>query len=224
MAQTDSSKILNKTYFVNTIPDIASFLNYNKSELRFDSIYHHYNFMMDSLMKADSTIKGIASIRKTDFRNNRSRVYLDMFRNGKAEPKDSSYFSGFPTPCECFTSKDTLYIKMGLGFFGGFGFDIEVFGKQFQSSFYNYIDDVKPYKSDLNDTALFSYISVKNKYQYLILDKKPKFTSGQQLTGLLTYTSNNIYEQTFNNKYDTLFVTGKLYFTCKIKQKMVWDR
>jgi len=220
----DDGKTLNITYNVGSITEINDFLKYNPDEIRFDSIYLAYDNVMDSIKHADSNNKDNELIRKKDFRNNRSRIFMDLYNNGKAEPKDEEFNTGLPTPCECFTDKDTLFIRMGIGFFGGFGFNIEAFGKNFKSSFFNYIDDVKPYKTDLSDTSFYNFITIKNKYQYLILDKKPKFDAGQQLTGYLTYTTNDYYEQNYSNKFDTMFVTGKLFFTCKIRQRTEWDR
>jgi hypothetical protein len=143
---------------------------------------------------------------------------MNSYENNKITPIDSEFRLGLPTPCDCYIHNDSLIIKMGVGFFGGFGFNIQLTGSKFQSFFYNYIDDVKPYKLNLSDTTLENFIKVKSKYQSLILNKKPTFISGQQLTGYFTFTSTNYFEQNADKTFDTNYVSGKIYFTCKTRK------
>ncbi len=222
-AQTDDSKTFNTAYSIAPIPNIADFFKLNQNEKFQDSVNLLINKKLDSLPFADSAEKESGYYGKKDFRNNRSRIFMDSYTNEKLNPENPEFKLGLPTPCDCFTAHDTMFIYMGIGFFGGFGFNITVSTHNFQSSFFDYTDDYKPYKYSLSDTASYNYITKKNKYQFLILDKKPSFTIGQQLTGYLTYTTNSYYQKTSGNNFDNIFVSGKLYFTCKTRQRTPYD-
>ena len=146
-----------------------------------------------------------------------------MFICLKLNEKEILSKKSFSTRCECNIYKDTLLITMGIGFFGGIGFNLEIIKDNFEANFSEYTDDVKPYKSNLNDTAFYDYFHVKSKYQFLVLNDKPSFQTGLQLTGYMTFSSNNFYVQKYDNQLDTNYVTGKLYFTCKTRQETKWD-
>jgi hypothetical protein len=201
----NEEKMNTKTYYENykvgSIPDLKSFQTYNKSDKK-----------MDKVSPTDQPSTG-----QLAFRNNRSRIFIDVYRNGKVQSKNSAFYEGLPTPCTCELGQDTISITVGLGLFGGLGFDIKVYADKFQSNFFEYTDDIKPYKTNLSDTAFSSQVYQNSKYQSLILDSKPTYKSGQQLTGLLTYTSNNFYEKISDTQLDTSYVTGKIYFTCNVQ-------
>ncbi len=222
-AQVNDGVTFNKEYVIGPVLKLDEFMRLNKNELRQDSIYNQYDKAMDTLKVADSIQKLNSVFRKKDFPNNRSRIFADTYNNGKMETKDSTFSLGLSTPCDCYTTQDTMFVKMGLGFFGGFGFNIEVVKNNFQSCFFEYIDDVKPYKYNLEDTATYNFIIAKSKYQFLTLDKLPEFKPGQQLTGSLTYTTENYYAQSAGDKYNAIYVTGKLFFTCKIRERTQFD-
>lgn len=221
--QQDNGKTFNQTYNVGSIPEIEDFETLNEQEKLHDSIANQYNQLIDSMYLEDTIHMEHDLLDKMDFRNNRSRIFMNFYTNEKLSVADSSFVTGFPTQCQCLTDKDTLFISMGIGFFGGLGFNLKLVNHNFYGSFYEYTDDVKPYKSDLNDTAFYDHVEVQNKYQSLILSEKPTFQSGQQLTGYMTFTSKYFYEKKYGNQLDTNFVTGKLYFTCKTRQKLKWE-
>lgn len=190
--QEDSSRTFKQPYIVGSIPELKSFKKYTELEKRLD---------------------------KKDIRDNRGRIFLNLFINNEIIDVDSSFKTGFPTKCQCLIDNDTIFVNLGFGFFSGLGFNLEVFNDKFNGSFYQYTKDVKSYKSNLKDTSFYDYVVVENKYQYLIFSEKPTFLSGQKLTGYLTYTSNNYYQQNYDNQIDTNYVGGKLYFTCKTRLK-----
>ena len=166
--QTYDGKSYNQNYIISFIPDIDGFMKYNKLEIQQDSINARFDKAMDTLMVKDSVQKTSQLFGKKNYRYNRSRIFIDLNTNGIPDTKDSTYYLGLPTPCQCYTGNDTLFVKMGLGFFGGFGFNIAIFKNDFQSNFFEYTDDVKPYKYSLTDTASYSYITAKNKYHIII--------------------------------------------------------
>ena len=221
--QQKTSLTYNSKYQIGKISDIESFKNLNEKEKFADSLFKSIDFVLDSIYKADTSKRLVDLSFKRDFINNRSRVYMNSYENNKITPIDSEFLLGLPTPCDCYIHNDSLTIKMGVGFFGGFGFNIQLSGSNFQSFFYNYIDDVKPYKLNLSDTTLENFIKVKSKYQSLIIDQKPTFKSGQQITGYFTFTSTNYFEQNGNKTFDSNYVNGKLFFTCKTRKKRDLD-
>jgi hypothetical protein len=190
-----------KNYVVGEIQGLEGFMTLNEDELRMDSLFSAY---------------GIGAER-TSFKQNRGRIFMDSYRNGKIQAKDEAFIMGLPTPCDCSTRGDTTIVKIALGFFGGFGFTIKIYEDKFESSYFEYTDDVKPYKVNLEDTAFYSHVSVENKYQSLILDVQPSHKVGQQITGYFTFTSNDYYEKLYRDSLDSLYVSGKIYFSCKVK-------
>jgi len=70
------------------------------------------------------------------------------------------------------------------------------------------------YKSNIADKTFSDMAKAKSKYQYLVLEQLPAFKTGQQLTGYLTLTSNQFYELIANDRLDSTYVTGRIYFTC----------
>lgn len=215
----DDGKTFNETYKVGRIPDLRAFETYDEIERSMDSINSDYDAVMDSLIKANNINKTFGLAGKRDFRNNRSRIFLESYTNNKLDSGDFSKRESLPMPCTCTISGDTVYVNMGIGFFGGTGFDIILFKNQFSSNYFVYTDDVKPFKSNLSDTSFTDFAVAHSKYQALILNQKPTFQPSQQLTGFLTFTTNKYYTHRWGNNLDTTHVTGKLYFTCNTKKK-----
>jgi hypothetical protein len=206
-SKQDDGKTYNNTFEVGDIPGLASFQKMDKKELRLDS------FLSDG-------VKEIGLGATNDFRQNRSRVSMQSDPNHKLYSNEKD--EGFSAPCTCVIRGDSLFINTNIGFFGGNGFNLLLYRDSFQSEFYLYTDDVKPYKSSLSDTAFSEQAVAKSKFQFLIVDKKPTYKAGQQLTGYFTYTSNRFYEL---NSYapnatsvDSSYVTGNIYFTCLTRQ------
>jgi hypothetical protein len=88
----------------------------------------------------------------------------------------------------------------------------------FKSSFYEYINDAKHFKLNPKDTISYSKIKVENKLQKLILDKKLTHKDGQQITGILYFTTNDYYMEDYPDEIDTVRVAGRVYFTCEIME------
>ncbi len=206
----------NNTYTTGVIPGISDFMILNDIEKQMTSMFNEINFSSDSLKLNDSF--------KKDFTNNRSRVFMNSYNNGKINPRDTAFHLGLPIPCDCTVSNDSMFVFMNFGFLGGFGFNIGVVGNKFQSQFFEYIDDVKPYKISISDTVFNNYIQVDNTTQSLILDKKPTFAIGQQITGFLTFSSSTYVEKTTANSLENKYVSGYSYFTCKTRQRTLFDQ
>jgi hypothetical protein len=188
----------NDTFIIGQIPDLKSFETYNEFDKRIDSV-------------------GNSLAGQGGFRKNRTRLFMQSFSNGKQSTQDSALYTGMPTLCYCSFDKDTLNVKVGIGFFGGMGFETKIFKNHFQSNYFLYIDDVKPYKYTLFDKDFTDNLYLKNKFQSLVLNEQPTFKAGQQLTGYLTFTSSKWYENSFGDNIDTNYIKGRLYFTCLTK-------
>lgn len=167
----------NTTYAVDKIPGIDSFQTLNSSE----------KTMAQQLSKGSDS--GTSS-----FRNERARVFLQYYINGKISSQDPALRTGIPALCLCNVDKDTLTVINVVNFYAGIG-KIKIFDNQFESSY-------------------FLYTKLKNKFQSLILDKQPSFKRGQQISGYLTFTSSD-----FTRVGNTDYVRGRIYFTCKTKKK-----
>ncbi len=46
---------------------------------------------------------------------------MNVYTNGKPADIDSVFITGLPLPCKCVIDHDTMFVRMGVGFFGGFG-------------------------------------------------------------------------------------------------------
>jgi hypothetical protein len=196
--EKQKDNVYNKTFVVGEIPEADVFEIYNKNDKKLENSGNHL-------------------VEKGGYKNNRSRIFMELSTNGKRGHLDPEFSTGMPTPCYSSINKDTLNVVVGLGFFGGFGFEIKIFKDKFQSNYFFYTDDVKPYK--YKQTGEFTdNINLQNKFQSLTLNEQPTFKPGQQLTGYLTFTSPNWYESNMNNQLDTNFVKGRIYFTCLTKK------
>jgi hypothetical protein len=211
----DDDRTFYVKYIIGTIPAINDFLKLNEREIEvgsgLDSLSGEYDKQFDSSSAGDNKAK---LMKTTKFRNNRARIFMDTYINGQLKPGDSIFYYGAPAICACGISNDTLIVRMAIGFFGGTAFTIKLHNNNFQSTIYNYTDDASLLKTDPADTAFHNEAIIYNKYQYLILDNGPTFKNEQQITGYLTYTSNTYYEKAYKNKLDSIYLKGKIYFTC----------
>ncbi|MGG9964474.1 hypothetical protein [Ferruginibacter sp. SUN106] len=205
-------------YETGSIPGLNDFMTYTKEEEQMDSIQTSYQLQIDSLRNQDSLLRAGWHREFSSFNNNRSRVYLQSFTNNIPDSNDFNRHGSLPMQCNAGMEKDTLIINTGVGFFGGLGFIIKIYKDRYWAYYFEYTDDVKPYKLHLTDSAGASEVIVPCKYQYLVLDKKPDFKPGQKLTGFLTLTTQPYYHLAFGENFDSSYLTGKIYFTCVTKQ------
>jgi hypothetical protein len=210
--QQDDGRTYNKEYVVGSIPLMNDFLTLTKVEKELDSLFN-------------SDFKGISGSQKRrglstiSFSNNRARIVLYETTNGKQQQKDPSIKKGMPTMCRCALNGDTLEINMAVGFFGGVGLKIKVYGKKFGSWFFQENDNVENLKTTLADTSFSSRVIIENNSQYLIFDRQPNFKPGQQITGYFTFTSEKYFEKKGQN-IDTISASGKIHFTCQPIQRI----
>jgi hypothetical protein len=211
----DDGSTYHKEYVIGSISSTDNFSTLNENEEAIDSMFSSDDVSEDSLLAADPKYKELAQKRK--FTNNRSRLFLVTYTDGQPGRGDSV----LSAPCNCLVEKDTLFIRMALGFFGGFIIDIKLYKTMFETRYLVYTNDVRHYKSDLSDTAFNNQAVAKSKFQFLLLDRQPTFKPGQQLNGYLTFTSRNHYRKSVADKMDTAYVTGKIYFTCHTSQEQI---
>lgn len=216
--QVDNGDKYNRKYLVGEIENVKAFMQVNHAEESLASLFNSYDRSTDSLITKDTTQE---LIKKNDFFNNRSRILLTEVVNGVESINDGDKIGkdGFSTLCDCSISMDTLLISSGFGFFGGVAIIVKVFANDFQTDFNEYTDDVKPYKLTL-ESEFTDNITVESKYQYLKFDQQRGFKIGQQLTGFLTLTSKDFFEDDYGEKLDTKYVRVKMYFTCLTKQRI----
>jgi hypothetical protein len=196
-----NTKTFTDNYSVEPIPNIESFYKLSPEE-------KHTQQQKDKRDQARN------SNDKKDWLNNRSRILLKSFSDGKEITADSPLKKGMPAPCKCSLNGDTINIATGLGLQAGFGFILKIYNTHYKASYYEYTDDFKIFKNNLIDTSLSKSIRVDNQYQSLIFKEQPTFQYGQQLTGYLNFTSVPYY-QLQSKKLAEHYLQGKLYFTCK---------
>lgn len=127
--------------------------------------------------------------------NNRSRTYYNEYYKGIKKKKKEYLQKGMDLPCQCFIKNDTLTIRTGTGFFGGFGFYSKVYNNRFKNYFYEYSEEKE--------------IQIDSKYQKLILENQPE--NKKTLTGYFKLFTNDYYED--KNTY------GEVYFKCLVYLK-----
>lgn len=222
-AKAQRDKSYGTKYAVGQIPNKEDFLQLNEEEKSVDSMFSGYDKEIDGIAQKDEKTKNMALRLKRDFVNNRSRIFLQAFENGKETRVDSAFVKGVSSICECLLTKDTLVVTTGVGFFGGMGFQVKIAEDGFQSTYFLYEKNAQPFKLHINDNFT-NKLSVDSKYQSLMLDKKTSFTEGERLTGYLEIMTNNYYENSFGDKLDTNYVKGKVLFTCTAKKAVVVPR
>jgi|GEM_PF-3573468 len=196
-ARVSSPYVYNPIYDIGEIPKLNGFQTYNTYEKTFDSI----------MAKEQSPLHDF-------FKYNRGRIFITNYENGKQKPVQKPFDLGDPVLCQCELHRDSLKISMATGFFGGFGFTINLNEDKFDLYYFEETDG-DYFKSKLTDTSFKRLVTVKSKFQSLLLDERPTMKEGQQLTGFATYTSAKYYTKGIRNMLDTAQVSGKFYFTCK---------
>ncbi len=216
VGQVTRENTYNTRYDVGDIPGVGDFMILSEKEQELDSLFRQIAQVSDSMPGEDSVAQN-SHLERMDFKSNRSRVSMEMYRNGENQPSDSLLKQGYPTTCTCFMTNDTIFVKSFIGFFSGMGIDVKITNGKFQSGFFVYADDAMPYKSALSDTIFQRSLDPGAKYQYMILDTEPDFQNGHQMTGLLTITTNEFFEKNNEGNIDRITLKGNIYFTCKVR-------
>lgn len=211
--QADNGKTYNETYTVSEIPDLNAFHTLTEYEKSIDSMYSSDDIIIARLISKDSSLKTKSLFKPSDFINNRGRIVITYYENGNVAERDSIFQKGLPTQCKCEIDRDSIFVSMAAGFFSGFGYTIMITKNSFNSNFFIAVNDIKPFKKNLAD-SFTNELNIKSKYQYLVLDQRPSYQEGQQLTGYFTTTSENYYENSIGDTIDSNYVVGKIYFTC----------
>ena len=193
---------------IGKIPNWAAFKTMNAQEEK-----------LAATMPTDNALSGRGA-----FKDNRTRIYIDkILKNNVPEKLDSLAQKGHITPCDCYLKGDNLRIHAGTGAMGGFGIDIIVHEKQFSSGFYIYMNAIKPYKAEITDSSFHHTVNVLNEDALFILQQSPKFELGEIINGYLSFKSRPFYEQLQSEQLDKRRVEGRMYLTCKVREKMIWE-
>ena len=216
----NNDSIYNKNFIIDSVPNLKKFLALNEEEKRIDSSSKSnepFYKQLDSVAKVDKTIDLKDLMPYRNFSTNRGRIYFSSFKEGSPNESDSSDLltEGLPTLCVCIIQKDTIVVNIPFGLFGGGNFNLKITKSGFLSSYSQYIDNVKPFKTKVTDDFSDNF-TVDNKFQFLILNKKPSIKQEEQLTGYLTFTTNHYFEDK-GDKLDTNYIKGHLFFTCSTK-------
>lgn len=187
----DSKSTHNLNYEVCAIPEIEKFFELNEQERE--------------ILKFHSSLNAHGS---KDFGLNRSRVEIVSFNNDT---------TGFSAICDCYVSNDTIVFSTGTGFMGGLLFSGIITKDKFETEYYEYTDDSKPYKKSKNDDFK-SYISLPAKNQQLFLREEPKFRIGEQITGKVNFSSEEFYFKDYIDSLKLKKVDIKAFLTCTLNE------
>ncbi len=187
-------------YTIGEIPNLKNNLIYSAEDTRMDSVMTY---------QSPETPK---------FSENFSRVTDSLYTNGYLDNRIDTIVNR----CYCEWENDTMV----LTFYSRSWDRITVLLHYDRFEFYTTrTTDFGGWQKDYNDTRLRD-ILVTSIHQSLQLDKSPSFTSKQQLTGCLTYTTQDYYANEENlyskgkipancvKRRFTYFQKGKIYFTC----------
>ena len=167
-------------------------------------------------LEIDSILKE-SPMYRPEYRNNRSRIYLKESENNQDQPMDPVFDKGAGAPCFCSLSKDTIYVNTSLGFFGGYVFELKIYKDEGMFSFMPTLDQ-RVFKVNLSDSTFQDQIAVPSVIQKMTLEAKPNFSPNEQITGLVEFTTNTYYVKKNEKMVDTVFNSGKVHFTCVLKQ------
>lgn len=174
---------------------------------------------MDSLFKKNDKL-----VEYGPYINNRSRIYVSIFRNGVPEYVDtSSVKRQASAECMCYINNDTITIKTWIGFFVAIGFTIKLHKDEFTSKYIIQVDQPDTFKTSLNDKNFTGSAVVDSKFQKLHLTSIPSFKPNEQITGFLEIVSNDFYEKRSKDNIDTISVIGSVFFTCKTRMMTIKD-
>jgi hypothetical protein len=233
-------------YKVGNIPGLHRFMQLTHYEARRDSIMDTSNARtLKSMLDGNGFIKGTPQglidsaideqriLIDIHYRDNRSREKIRSFKNGVmiAETENEITEDSPGSQCDCVLSGDTLHIDVGMLAFGGYIVPIKLVAKKFSSQYYSDDYHLRAFKLNKKDT-LTDRILVSAIEQELILDRKPAYTLGQQLTGYLTFKTADYYraadyeswaakDEYDSKNMDTIYTTGIVHFTCKVMQETV---
>ena len=104
----ENGKTNNQTYVISEIPGKNDFLELTDDEKAVDSVFSSYDKTLDSLMLKDGRLNENSLLQNRAFLDNRGRIYLQAYENGKPAKVDSAFSRGMPAPCECLVKHDTV--------------------------------------------------------------------------------------------------------------------
>lgn len=185
---SDSKSAYNLNYEVCAIPEMEKFFELNEQEMKILKIRNENEVL--------------------DFELNRSRIEIVKFN------KDTSKFS---TLCECYLSNDTIIFSSGTGFMGGLLFSGIITKDKFETEYYEYTDDNKPYRKSKNEDFKSS-IFLSAKHQQLFLSEKPKFKIGEQITGKVNFSSEEFYFKDYRDSLKLKKVDIEAFLTCTLNE------
>jgi hypothetical protein len=125
-----------------------------------------------------------------------------------------SLYSG--AVCACMIKKDTIYIRGGLAYGGGFGYDIKIIKGQFLGNVW--VAGKERYKL-LHSDKYTDELYLSGNYQTLKLQSQKKYRLGSNIAGIYIIESEDYFDK--NNEGSTRFYL-KLLFNCSLGSDIVF--
>lgn len=164
---------------------------------------------------------------RINYKENRSRYFVESLRNVAVVDKTYDLPFTISTECYCTINKDTLQVNMGIWVFGGFFYEMKVYGKNYELTYIEDTHEIKAFKYTLSDSSFVDNITLNVLNSDLRFSDKINFELNQQLNGHLKFESPIYYVDTYlgenpeKEKLNTTFARGEIYFTCTTRKPLV---
>ncbi|MEO7121161.1 MAG: hypothetical protein ABIY62_08690 [Ginsengibacter sp.] len=179
---------------------------------KYDSDAYH------SHLYPDGKFSKKAFLRYSNPLYNRCKIFMKE-SSSKPDPKVDSI--PWMPPCSCYILKDTLLVIMSNGIMmdAYTGLAIKIYKDTFS---FNYYEVVTPgswsrrFANNDTDSVTNTSLSPANRYQFLLLKNKPSIKTAKNLTGYLSFTTDDFFELKEKGVVKQ-HLSGSLLFTCKTK-------
>jgi hypothetical protein len=163
--------------------------------------------------------------QRFNYKENRARYFVEYIEEDSIMvDKTFSMPDTLSTECRCELKNDTIEVKMGIGVFGGFSFNISIIDKTFQLVYVDDTHEMEPFKYRTTDTSFVEDLILQVDNATLTFSNKIKRKIGHKINGHLKFTSpeyfvnSNFRGYSWESKLEKGVTKGEIYFTCKLRE------
>lgn len=228
-----------KEYSIGNIENLETFeiLTEEESKMHLKSQEKYkrqdHKYKVDSLFRPGTTeerkkmLYELKLKKRVSFKENRSRFFVDFIKNDSILLEEEAMVpKPFSIPCSCTLNNDSLYISMGLSFFGGFFYDIRVHENMYSLNYQEADSEFPMYKYSPEDSLSYG-VNLSIIDSKLIFEKPFHLTIDEKITGHLNFESPNYYIFSDFDEYSISLrksekrkVKGYILFTCQIRKPL----
>jgi hypothetical protein len=192
-----------------------------------------YKYKVDSLFRpgtAEERKKMLYELKlkkRVNYKENRSRFFIDFIKNDSIILEEGAMMpKPFSIPCTCILNNDSLYISMGLSFFGGFLYEIRIYENMYSLNYHEADSEFSMYRYSPEDSLSYG-INLPILDSKLIFEKPFHLAIDEKITGHLNFKSPNYYifsdfdeHSILQEKSEKRKVEGDVLFTCQIRKPL----